>query len=177
LIGFHVVKFLFVSLGKRCWCIGDGDGALFIFFVVFDVNTFATLFAVHVIGVPFANVGKFIAFFRRVFHFVAIDGFAVVGGFAVARGRFDGRADVDGGVRRRRRMAMGTVLVNGKRTFAFFDQRFAGIVAVGLFAGTRPLLFVPFVVVAFAATVFAFAMVFAFAFTVSATMFSSGERG
>jgi len=165
LIGFHVVKFLFVSLGKRCWCIGDGDGALFIFFVVFDVNTFATLFAVHVIGVPFANVGKFIAFFRRVFHFVAIDGFAVVGGFAV------------GGfavVRRRRRMAMGTVLVNGKRTFAFFDQRFAGIVAVGLFAGTRPL---PFAVVAFAATVFAFAMVFAFAFTVSATMFSSGERG
>ena len=57
------------------------------------------------------------------FHFVAIDGFAVVGGFVVGR------------------MALGTALLNGKRTFAFFDQRFAGIVAVGLFAGTRPFLF------------------------------------
>ena len=136
MIGFHVVKFLFVSLGKRCWCIGAILCLHGCFFVVFDVNTFATLLAVHVIGVPFANVGKFFAFFRRVFHFGAIDGFAVVGGFAV------------GGfavVRRRRRMAMGTVLVNGKRTFAFFDQRFAGIVTVGLFAGTRPL---PFAVVA-----------------------------
>lgn len=162
LIGFHVVKFLLVSLGKRCWCIGAILCLHGCFFVVFDVNTFATLLAVHVIGVPFANVGKFFAFFRRVFHFVAIDGFAVVGGFAVVT----------------RTMALGsylgTALLNGKRTFAFFDQRFAGIVTVGLFAGTRPL---PFAVVAFAATVFAFAMVFAFAFTVSATMFSSGERG
>jgi hypothetical protein len=93
--------------------------------VVFDVNTFATLLAVHVIGVPFADVGKLFALFWRVFHFVAIDGFAVVGGFAFVVGR----------------MALGTALLNGKRTFAFFDQRFAGIVAVGLFAGTRPFLF------------------------------------